>query len=185
MVGSVPVSFALRSASLPGAQSGFTYLFVLMLILLIGLGLAATGTLWRTESRRAKEAELLFVGDQYRKAIRSFYELKGEAQPRLPQTLEELLQDPRRPDIVRHLRRAWRDPVSGGEFILIRAPDTQGITGVHSPSGDPPLKLHGFSADDGAFAGSRSYSDWQFVYIPPKPATAAEQAGEPTPPPAQ
>jgi type II secretory pathway pseudopilin PulG len=30
-------------------QSGFTYLFVLMMIALIGMGLAAAGILWRTE----------------------------------------------------------------------------------------------------------------------------------------
>ncbi|MCL5061183.1 MAG: type II secretion system GspH family protein, partial [Candidatus Thermoplasmatota archaeon] len=54
------------------SQSGFAYLFALMLIALIGMGLAAAGTLWRTDSRRAREAELLFVGDQYRQAIRSY-----------------------------------------------------------------------------------------------------------------
>ena len=63
------------------AQSGFTYLYVLMLIALIGMGLAAAGTLWRTEAPRAHEAELLFVGAQYRQAIRSYYEL-DPAQPR-------------------------------------------------------------------------------------------------------
>jgi hypothetical protein len=38
------------------AQSGFTYLFVLMLIALIGMGLVAAGTFWSTDVKRAREA---------------------------------------------------------------------------------------------------------------------------------
>jgi type II secretory pathway pseudopilin PulG len=150
-------------------QSGFAYLFVLMLIALVGMGLAAAGTLWRTESQRAREAELLFIGDQYRQAIRSYYELEP-AQPRLPQNIDELLEDRRRPDTVRHLRRAWRDPVTGGAFALITAPDTQGIVGVHSQGSSRPFKQAGFLPRDEAFAGAASYADWHFTYTPATPA---------------
>ena len=121
------------------AQSGFTYLFVLMLIALIGMGLAAAGTLWRTESQRDREADLLFIGDQYRQAIRSYYEL-DPAQPRLPQSIDDLLEDNRRPDVVRHLRRAYRDPLTGGAFALIRDPETRGIVGVYSPAPGRPFQ---------------------------------------------
>jgi len=136
------------------AQTGFTYLFVLMLIVLIGMGLAAAGTLWRTEAQRAREADLLFIGDQYRQAIRSYYEL-DPAQPRLPQSLDDLLEDNRRPDIVRHLRRAYRDPFTGEPLALIRepdTPDTHGIVGVYSRAPGQPFKIAGFPAKDEAFA---------------------------------
>jgi type II secretory pathway pseudopilin PulG len=158
-------------------QSGFTYLYVLMLIALIGMGLAAAGTLWRTDAQRAREAELLFIGDQYRQAIRSYYEL-DPAQPRLPQTLDDLLEDRRRPDIVRHLRRAWRDPFTGDAFALITTPDPQGIVGVHSQGTGHPFKKAGFLPKDEAFAEAASYAEWRFTYTPPtRAATAA-----PTPP---
>ena len=98
-----------------------------MLIALIGMGLAAAGTLWSTDVKRAREVELLFIGDQYRQAIRSYYELEPN-QPRLPQSIDDLLEDHRRPTIVRHLRRAYRDPFTGEAFALIRAPNSQGIT---------------------------------------------------------
>lgn len=146
-------------------QSGFTYLFVLMMIALIGMGLAAAGTLWSTEAQREREADLLFIGNQYRQAIRSYYEL-DLAQPRLPQSIDELLEDNRRPNTVRHLRRAYRDPFTGGELALIRSPDTKGIVGVYSKSTGHPFKTTGFSSDYGSFAKAASYADWRFVFIP-------------------
>lgn len=152
------------------AQSGFAYLYVLMLIALIGMGLAAAGTLWHTEAQRDRETDLLFIGDQYRQAIRSYYEL-DPAQPRLPQSIDELLEDHRRPDIVRHLRRAYRDPLIGGAFALVRAPDTQGIVGVYSPAPGRPLKRAGFRPEDSAFAGASGYAEWRFVFTPPAAQT--------------
>ena len=121
------------------AQSGFTYLFVLMLIALIGMGLVAAGTLWSTESQRDREADLLFIGDQYRQAIRSYYELEP-AQPRLPQSIDELLEDNRRPNVVRHLRRAYRDPFTGEAFALIREPDSQGHRRRVQPGTGPAVQ---------------------------------------------
>jgi type II secretory pathway pseudopilin PulG len=159
------------------AQSGFTYLYVLMLIALIGMGLAAAGTLWRTDAQRAREAELLFVGDQYRQAIRSYYEL-DPALPRLPQSIDDLLEDNRRPDVVRHLRRAYRDPLTGDELVPILAPDTQGIVGVVSQATGRPFKIAGFLPEDAAFSGAAGYVDWRFVFS--LPSTPAQQA-QPSP----
>lgn len=148
------------------AQSGFTYLYVLLLIALIGMGLAATGTLWRTDAQRAREAELLFVGDQYRQAIRSYYQLDAN-QPRLPLRIEDLLEDNRRPDPVRHLRRAYPDPVSGKPFVLIPAVEGPGIVGVHSPSTQRPFKRAGFALENASFAEATRYSEWRFVFVAP------------------
>lgn len=165
-------------ASGSSTQRGFSYLFVLMLIALIGLGLAAAGSLWQTDARRAREADLLFVGDQYRQAIRSYYEL-DPGQPKLPQTLDDLTGDNRRPAPVRHLRRAYRDPMTGREFVLIREPDTQGILGVHSAASGEPLKTAGFTAEYDAFTNAASYSEWRFVFTP---ATTAEPGPAVAPP---
>jgi len=159
------------------AQAGFAYLYVLMLIALIGMGLAAAGTLWRTDAQRAREAELLFVGDQYRQAIRSYYQLDAN-QPRLPPRIDDLLEDNRRPNPVRHLRRAYRDPVSGEPFVPIQAVEGPGIVGVHSPSTQRPFKRAGFALENASFAEATRYSEWRFVFV----ATVAQppQSG-PTP----
>jgi len=165
------------------AQSGFAYLYVLLLIALIGMGLAAAGTLWRTDAQRAREAELLFVGDQYRQAIRSYYQLDA-AQPRLPRGIDDLLEDNRRPDPVRHLRRAWPDPVSGEPFVLIPAAEGPGIVGVHSPSTMRPFKLAGFSIENEAFTDATRYSEWRFAFEPPMAAPVVPSGLAPPPPPA-
>jgi type II secretory pathway pseudopilin PulG len=154
---------------MPPRQSGFTYLFVLILIALIGAGLGAAGTLWRTNAQRAREVELLFIGNQYRQAIQSYYELDRSA-PRFPPSIDDLLEDPRQPVPVRHLRRAWRDPLTGETFDLITAPDGGGISGVASRSTAKPLKQSRFDPQDEAFADAASYTEWQFVFTPAAPA---------------
>lgn len=163
------------------AQFGFTYLYVLMLIALVGMGLAAAGTLWHTESLRAREAELLFVGDQYRRAIRSYYEL-DLAQPRLPQSIDELLEDRRRPSMVRHLRRAYPDPITGDNLALIRSPDSKGIVGIYSRATGRPFKTAGFSLEDEVFTGAVHYSDWRFEFVPPTSPLPQTTSLAPSPP---
>lgn len=163
---------AMRAIGNKPAQSGFTYLFVLMLIALIGMALALAGTFWQTGVQRARETELLFIGEQYRQAIRSYY-LLDPAQPRLPPSIDALLEDSRRPGVARHLRRAYRDPFTGDEFVLIRTPGSQGIVGVHSPSDGHPLKTAGFAPEHEAFAKASRYAEWQFVFNPASQAIAS------------
>ena len=158
-----------RRPGLPGRAGGFAYLFVLMLVALIGLGLAAAGTLWRTESQRASEAELLFIGQQYRQAIQRHYELLP-GQPKLPPDVDALLEDRRTLPPTRHLRRAWRDPF-GEEMQFIAAPDGSGIVGVRSGSTRAPLKRTGFPIELAGFEDAGSYAAWVFAFVPaPAPA---------------
>lgn len=43
----------------------------------MGIALAVTGEVWHIALKREKEHELLFVGDQLRRAINSYYETCG------------------------------------------------------------------------------------------------------------
>lgn len=80
----------------PSNEAGFTYLGVLFLIMVMGMGLASAGELWATASRRDRERQLLWVGTQYAQALRSYYRSSpGLAQ--YPKALEDLLQDERFP----------------------------------------------------------------------------------------
>ena len=152
--------------SRPGGERGFGLLFGLFLVALVAVSLTATALLASTEAKRDRERELLFVGAQYRQAIRSYYyALPGR--PAYPPTLQDLIEDPRFPMIVRHLRTLYPDPVSGRPFKVIRDPLDHGIEGVYSPSRAPPLKIAGFPPGDHAFTGARHYADWRFVFVPP------------------
>ena len=95
-----------------GAQSGFTLIGLLFLVSVLGLLLALVGRNWQTAVAREKEAQLLFVGDQYRSALTSYYRMTPGSEKRYPPQLQDLLRDPRFPNTVRHLRRLWPDPAS-------------------------------------------------------------------------
>ncbi len=171
-------------------QGGWVLLALLFILAALGTGMAALGTVWTTVAQREKEAELLFVGEQYRRAIES-YQRRGEGPARpYPPSLEELLQDRRFPMPVRHLRRLYPDPMTGrAEWGLVR--DTQGgIVGVHSLGEGAPLKVSGFGPHQADFAGSASYRDWVFRARPPEKAAGQDGPRErvtggvrPTPPP--
>ena len=151
-------------------EEGFTYLGVLLLVALLGAALAGTATVWHTMNRREKERELLFIGQQFRQAIGSYYRQSPGGKGEYPGTLEDLLLDKRQAGVVRHLRRIWRDPMTGStEWGLVR--DASGrIMGVYSLSTEAPLKTANFDAADRAFEGQNRYTDWKFVYEPPAPA---------------
>lgn len=143
-------------------QQGFTYLGVLMLVMLMGAMLAAVGQVWSTVGQRARERELLWVGTQYAQALRSYYRsAQGVAQ--YPPALADLLEDHRFPSIQRHLRRLYPDPMTGSnDWGLLRSIDGR-ITGVYSLAPQKPLKQAQFPTQWVDFEGMKSYADWQFV----------------------
>ncbi|MCQ4347435.1 type II secretion system GspH family protein [Pseudomonas stutzeri] len=164
-------------------QGGYTYLGVLFLVALLGTALAGTGQLWSLASQRAKERELLWVGNQYARALRSYYRSSvGVAQ--YPEHLEDLLEDQRLPTLRRHLRRLYPDPITGSlDWGLLRSVDGR-ITGVYSRSERQPLKVAGFPPPWTEFAGATRYSAWQFVAEPAFFDSRSNRSGAAAAPPA-
>src|SRR6266850_6990575 len=120
-------------------QRGFTYLGLLIIIAVMGAGLAAFGELYSHASQREKERELLFAGNQFRDAIASYYN-KSPGAKAYPKKLDDLVEDRRFPMPLRHLRRVYRDPMTGkAEWALVEAPGG-GLMGVHSTSEETPVK---------------------------------------------
>jgi len=58
-------------AGMAGREGGFTYLGLLAIIAVMGVVMVGTGEVWHIAQKREKERELLFVGDQFRRAIRA------------------------------------------------------------------------------------------------------------------
>lgn len=141
---------------------GFTYFGVLFLVMLMGMALAGTGTLWSTVLQRERERELLWVGTQYAQALRSYYR-SSPGQAQYPLELHELLEDPRFPNVRRHLRRLYADPMThGDEWGLVRSFEGR-IVGVYSLASGQPLKQAHFPAQWAEFEGMGSYADWRFT----------------------
>jgi type II secretory pathway pseudopilin PulG len=147
-------------------QRGFTYLGLLFAVALAGIALAATGVVWSTERQRQREQELLFIGQQFREAIASYYERSPGMVKRYPAKLDDLLKDSRFLTVRRHLRQIYPDPMTGQrEWRLIAAPEG-GIMGVHSLSTTASIKRAGFPVALADLEGKASYAEWRFIYRP-------------------
>lgn len=157
----------------PINQRGFTYLGLMIIVMVMGMALAAFGTIYSQSAQRDKEAELLFVGEQFRAAIESYY-LKSPGDRAYPKKLDDLVEDKRFPMPVRHLRRIYPDPITGGaDWGLVEMPNNGGIMGVFSRSEEKPIKQANFGAKQAAFEDAESYAKWTFTYSPSSPGQNA------------
>ena len=164
------------AGKVPSKEQGFTYIMALAAVVIVGIiiGVAHSSSWYLLQSNR--EAELLFRGEAYRRAIGSYYEASPGVKT-FPKSLKELLLDRRFPGHRPHIRKLYDDPMTRGEdkqWRLIRGKDG-GITGVASKSEDKPLKQSNFTKEQAGLASAKSYAEWEFVYKPknitPSPAT--------------
>lgn len=164
-----------------GNQRGAILLFLLVSVTVLGLSAGIAGSTWSSTVQRAKEQDLLWKGNQIRKAIGSYYETKGAPGTPLlfPQSVNDLLQDNRSLNTRRHLRQPYLDPMTGEDWEWIKAPEG-GIKGVRSTSKKKPFKMDGFSEENKTFAGMWQYRDWEFIYQPKKKVAAKTPATKST-----
>ena len=127
----------------------------------MGLALAAAGQVWHSTARRERESELLAIGNQYREALKSYYDASAVGTPRSPLTLEELVLDRRFPEPRRHIRRLYPDPITNRNDWALMLQQGR-ITGGHSQSTGEPMKSGGFLPRDEQFVSAKSYADWVF-----------------------
>jgi type II secretory pathway pseudopilin PulG len=143
--------------------SGFTYLGLLFLLAIASAGALLITKLYSLELRREKEAELLFVGEQYAAAIGRYREANSALPDPYPKELAALLRDPNAASTRRFLRRLYRDPLSGTlGWGFVRSP-LGGIMGVYSLDERAPIKKAGFPAGREEFAAAARYAEWRFV----------------------
>lgn len=143
---------------------GFGLIALLIAVAILALASAVTATVSSLVRRREAEDQLLYVGDQYRKAIEAYVESTPTGQTPYPQQLADLLKDPRYPGVRRYLRTLYVDPMTGrDDWVTVPAP-TGGVMGVHSASDRSPIKLEQFAAPYQAFAHRATYVDWTFCF---------------------
>lgn len=152
--------FAIRSRR---ASRGAVLLMVLVFVLGTTLVAGSLVQSYQNETRREREEQLLFVGDQYRRAIASYANTVAPGGARsLPQSLDDLVEDNRFPTPRRHLRRLYPDPMTGqADWVLLRS--GPGIFGIHSRSDQEPLKQVGFPERYQVFERKPRYTDWVFA----------------------
>lgn len=156
------------------AEAGFTYLAVLAAVVVTGIALSGASQYWRILAQREREAELLFRGDRIRRAVEAYVRATPAGrEDAYPKRLEDLLVDPRFPDIRKYLRKIYPDPMTpDGEWTLIPGPGG-GLKGVASASEKKPFKTGNFPPPYEGFEQAEKYADWKFTFD--RPAAPAAQ----------
>jgi len=162
-------------------ERGLILMALLLMLMLVSIGALAAAEVWATTRKREREVELLWVGEQYRKGIESYWRATPGPRKVLPSSVSQLLTDDRFPNPVHHLRAAYRDPMAEDvdfEPVVMN----NALVGVHSTSKDTPMKHADFPRRYQQFANAEDYSQWQFVFLPPMRRTAPAVVTPPTGP---
>src|SRR6185295_11226161 len=97
----------------------------ILAVLLVAMAIAAvwmTASLpaWRQQAQRERELELRFRGEQYARAIALYFIKNGT----LPTDIDTLVSQ-------RFLRKKWKDPVTGDDFVPVLNGQAQGTSSTN------------------------------------------------------
>lgn len=93
------------------AEDGYAMAALLVTMTIMAIMLSAALPAWRTFVQREKEAELVFRGEQYARAIRLFQQRYANASP---PSIDVLVNE-------RFLRKRYKDPITNDDFQVITA----------------------------------------------------------------
>ncbi|BAX60336.1 hypothetical protein [Burkholderia stabilis] len=162
---------AMRGRPRAARQRGLVLLALLIALMLMSIALAGALDVWSLQRRREDERQLLFAGDQYRRAIVRYYRLARA----YPQTVDDLLDDNRFVKPAHHLRRAYPDPITGqNDWAFLWRDDR--FYGVYSNSDQATVKRAGFPLRYMDFEGEETYRKWKFLYLAPGLSLPASDA---------
>ena len=146
-----------------GDERGYLMVALLVAMSVMAIWMGAALPAWRTLAQREKEAELVFRGEQYARAVLLYRrKMNGSS----PMTIDALVQG-------RFLRKKFKDPMTGEDFqplYLGQQPGQQGqqpagrsgqpqqqggvgITGVVSKSKENSIRI---------YRGGSTYNTWNF-----------------------
>jgi len=179
-------------------EGGYAMAALLVTLAIMSILLSVAMPVWRHEARREKEAELVFRGEQYARAIALFRYKNANIPNAFPPSIDALVQG-------RFLRKKYKDPMTkDGEFVLIgvgsqqpgmnppgaatpggatqpggrantpqqpNAPAAGGMMGVRSQSTETSIRT---------YRGATRYDQWNFTFnIAPRPGGAMPMANSP------
>lgn len=127
-------------------EKGFTYIALLALIAVWSISLCLTVEVFEKKRQREIHTQLVWVAKQYTHAIESYYYSASADKRKLPNTLDELLEDKRFYPPARHLRSIYIDETNSG-FDLKPIQTDQGLIGVKTFFQASDLKGKSFLAN--------------------------------------
>ena len=118
-------------------QQGYAMAALLVSLAVMAILMSVAMPVWRQLARREKEAELVFRGEQYARAI-ALYNFKNQQQGRggmtLPPSIDVLVEG-------RYLRKKYKDPMTkDGEFVVIPAAGSPTAGQTVQPQPGPPQR---------------------------------------------
>lgn len=143
------------------SQQGAIYIWMLLSLIFLSLGVGQWAINYATIRRIEKEQDLLRIGLMYRNAIQNYYQSSPGGIKTYPDKLDDLLKDPRYFDVKRYIRKLDKDPMTSNDFELVRNSDGK-IIGIRSSSNGEPIKKKGFNKEIDKFNDATSYKMWIF-----------------------
>jgi type II secretory pathway pseudopilin PulG len=143
-------------------QGGYTILAAIFAIAILAAGVSEVGQSISQSVRRDNEQQLLMIGLSYARAIDSYRGHATGKQITNPRTLDDLLHDRRFIGVVRHLRRPYGDPVSGGAAFGLMRDGSGNIEGVYSTSSEMPFRSTAADLGLVKLPAAQRYSEWKF-----------------------
>jgi type II secretory pathway pseudopilin PulG len=158
-------------------EKGYAMAVLLVALSVMAVMLTVAMPVWNHAARREKEAELLFRGQQYARAI-GLFQRKYAGTP--PPDLDVLVRE-------RFLRKKYKDPITNGDFVPI--PAAQAAQGARTPQNPPPgqpisvtlsqpltptggrgggiIGVTSASKDASIriYNGAAHYDEWRFVFV--------------------
>jgi type II secretory pathway pseudopilin PulG len=177
------------------AESGYAMAALLVSLSVMAIMMTVAMPVWKHDMQREREAELIFRGEQYVRAIQLFQRKAGPGV--LPPSIDLLVEQ-------RFLRKKYKDPITGDDFLPVMAGQalaiqagqgaagqsaTPGATATAQPGGGTsagrpatgaaPIGSPGAGGVGGIigvmskskdksirlYNGRSHYNEWQFVYI--------------------
>ncbi|HTM02539.1 MAG TPA: type II secretion system protein [Vicinamibacterales bacterium] len=145
------------------------YLMVALLVAMSIMAITMTAILpaWSTMARREREAELVFRGEQYARAIRLFQQKFGGA---FPPNVDALVDE-------RVLRKKYKDPITNDDFQPIAVGDATAGPSAQNPFA-PTGTGTGRASTPGTGRGTpASATPGRQTPAPPQPSPAGQRAG--------
>ena len=102
------------------SQDGYAMAALLVAMSVMAVFMTIALPVWNTQAQREKEAELVFRGEQYARAVMLYQRKFANA---LPPSVDVLLND-------RYLRKKYKDPITGGDFQLLSGASAQANVGA-------------------------------------------------------
>jgi type II secretory pathway pseudopilin PulG len=155
-----------------GNQRGYAMAALLVAVAVMAVLMSVALPAWRHQAQREKEAELVFRGEQWVRAIQQYQRKNGPGV--YPPSLDVLVQQ-------RFVRKKWKDPITGEDFVpWMMGQQTQPGPGGRQggPTPPQPPTFGGQPVGGGGIMGVRSkstatsimeykgatrYDQWQFL----------------------